>query len=377
MQKLKSERGAITLLVIVTMVFILSFLISTYVIVANKLKGQVERSKQIQETYNNLNDKDNIYNSYFAGDIINISTVEQLLKIGSNENIKINGKVYTFSSSAIYVLMDDLTFSASAYSTLLSNEDWTPIGDTDYKFEGNGHTITVTKRDSTVKEYNYENEYKDIEDAWDGTDLTGTVWYFNDVLDVNSDFKYYINFTALHPISGQSNTYSYIEALDCGPVGRTLCYESIERYYQDDGWLDMFEVCRTITITGGTDATNTEFISWLKANATFVSVNEQPTIISFTVDSRTYSAEEGMTWSQWVNYPSYNTDSFVIDNNYVRVSAASIISGVTAGNTIGNGNKYTTTIMGRRSWSLDHKLSDNDFWGHLPKTSCIIIRNDI
>lgn len=44
--------------------------------------------------------------------------------------------------------------------------------------------------------------------------------------------------------------------------------------------------------------------------------------IKFTIDSKSYEADEGMTWEQWVN-STYNTDGFVITgqkimrNNYV------------------------------------------------------------
>lgn len=161
MNKMKEEKGAITLLVVVTMLFIISFLITMHIIVSNKLQGQLQRSEEIKKVYNNSDEAENIYNSMIAGSIINIYNKEQLLKIGSGESIAINGKMYIFSDNAVYVLMNDIAFSAAEFTEILEGEDWTPIGDTNYKFESNGHTITVTKLNGTIKIYSEENEYKD------------------------------------------------------------------------------------------------------------------------------------------------------------------------------------------------------------------------
>lgn len=163
MKNIKSEKGAITVLVLISMLFIISFLITMHIMVSNKLQGQLQRSKDIRETYNNIGEANNIYNSLIAQNTITITieNAEQLLSIGSNSNIAINGKMYTFSATAGYILMRDIQFDAGDYTELLEGADWTPIGDTQYKFDGNGHTITVTKLNDTIKIYNEENEYKD------------------------------------------------------------------------------------------------------------------------------------------------------------------------------------------------------------------------
>ena len=38
------------------------------------------------------------------------------------------------------------------------------------------------------------------------------------------------------------------------------------------------------------------------------------TLITFNINSKSYQAEEGMTWEDWVN-SSYNTDEFVVEND--------------------------------------------------------------
>lgn len=160
MKKLKSEKGVITLITLVTVLFMLSFLISSYVIVSNKVKTEKEMVSETKKIYEPTARMEEIYNSYFSNDdIIPIYTVEQLLSIGSGENISINGKIYTFGEDNTYVLKNSLEFDVDNWQNKLNNNDWVPIGNTDCKFEGNGHTITVTTLANQQKEYNKGNNY--------------------------------------------------------------------------------------------------------------------------------------------------------------------------------------------------------------------------
>ena len=73
---MKKDRGSITIITLVTILFMLSFLISTYVIISNRRQAQTEIKRETQETYeNNVEDIDAIYNSYFADEkeVISIS----------------------------------------------------------------------------------------------------------------------------------------------------------------------------------------------------------------------------------------------------------------------------------------------------------------
>ena len=72
MNNLKSQKGAISLLVLITILFMTSFLVSTYIIGANKLQSELERTKEIKEIYDNHDEAEDIYNSYFEGNVINI-----------------------------------------------------------------------------------------------------------------------------------------------------------------------------------------------------------------------------------------------------------------------------------------------------------------
>ncbi len=52
------------------------------------------------------------------------------------------------------------------------------------------------------------------------------------------------------------------------------------------------------------------------SNGNNIEFTESVTLISFTIAGKSYQAEEGMTWQQWVN-SSYNIDNFIVYNNYI------------------------------------------------------------
>lgn len=145
----KSEKGAVTLVVLASMLFLTALLISMYIGIANKAQTSAETTKQIQETYNNIENADEMYASYFSDDeIIPIYTKEQLEKIGSGEQLTINGKIYTFSSDAYYIIQNDLNLEANydegTKKWIIEGKEW--ILDTigfAGTIDGLGHTITV------------------------------------------------------------------------------------------------------------------------------------------------------------------------------------------------------------------------------------------
>lgn len=163
MKSLKNEKGIITMITLITVLFILSFLISSYAIVANKVKIQKDILTETKKIYEPIFTMEEIYNSYFINEnLVPIYTVEQLLAIGSDEPININGKIYTFlnDNEIAYVLKNDLEFSTI---DLGLETDWIAVGNSESgfngNFEGNGHTITVTNLDGTEHIYSERNAY--------------------------------------------------------------------------------------------------------------------------------------------------------------------------------------------------------------------------
>ena len=145
----KSEKGAVTIIVLVAMLFLTALLMSMYIRIANKAQTSAETTKQIEEKYNNIGEAEDIYNSYFSNsDLIPIYTREQLEKIGSGEQVTVNGKIYTFSTTAYYTLQNDLDLGGyydetTGIWTVAEGEEWTPLPDTFIGvLDGLGHTIS-------------------------------------------------------------------------------------------------------------------------------------------------------------------------------------------------------------------------------------------
>lgn len=94
------------------------------------------------------------------------------------------------------------------------------------------------------------------------TDLTGTTWYFNETL--NGSGHYSINFTC--------NAVDYTEMEFISEAGGILliyrgstAIGAYDTTMGASGWQD--PAYRTITITGGTGATNATLIAFFEANA--------------------------------------------------------------------------------------------------------------
>ena len=155
-KKLKSEKGAITLVVLVTMLFLIAFLMTLFLRVANKAQTSAETTEQIKQKYNNLEDEETIYQSYFADEeVIPIYTVEQLKKIGSGEQVEVEQekKIYIFKKDGYYVLKNNLNLGGKydEETKTWTGTQWEPLPPTDesgtiYEFtgtlDGAGHEIT-------------------------------------------------------------------------------------------------------------------------------------------------------------------------------------------------------------------------------------------
>lgn len=212
------------------------------------------------------------------------------------------------------------------------------------------------------------------------TNLTNTTWKFNDTLNLTEEFYY-------HNLNIQSNGFSY-DTLYCIYNGKNyvLVYGARNAYTsKTNTWYDGYQ---TITITGGSDVTNPDLISWLEANGTLVTSKApnytalddaldrlavaiaertgaelpltleemlaaakeigQAALISFTISGTSYQAEEGMTWEQWVN-TDYNTN-----NKYSRGGGMSMYVEETA-----NSNYYIYDITTNNCVLLEDIIEAN------------------
>lgn len=155
----KSEKGAVTLLVLVTILFFVMVLMSIYILVSNKTQAQIEMTRETRRIYGKETAKD-IYSSFFGDNIIPIYTAEQFKEIGSNKNIPINeegAKYYKFSAASTYVLMNDLAFENNGVFTL----DFEGNG----RLEGNGHEVRIKDTSKAQESYYYYNASNNYETA--------------------------------------------------------------------------------------------------------------------------------------------------------------------------------------------------------------------
>lgn len=96
---------------------------------------------------------------------------------------------------------------------------------------------------------------------WSGTDLTGTSWVLNNNLSYTSDIRCFINFTS------NSTNFNVFFFFKFSGLDVSLDYSDTRVYY--GSWNN--EAYKTISITGGADATNNTLINWLQNNATLIS----------------------------------------------------------------------------------------------------------
>ena len=80
-----------------------------------------------------------------------------------------------------------------------------------------------------------------------------------------------------------------------------------------------------------------------------VEIEEVVATINFTISSTSYTADDGMTWTEWVA-SAYNTDSWYIVSNQVQKDGAggsyAVINTVVPSDTIVDGGSYTVSVVG-------------------------------
>lgn len=224
MNNLKNEKGAITILVLVSILFMVSFLITSYIIVSNKVQAQREIINQTKEIYETGKSMEEIYNSYFMEDeIIPIYTNEQYLKIGSNEVVGVErtNKYYTFSETSTYILMDDFEIEEEELP-----ENWTApeflflrMGHGTVYY--NGYIATVSYENGTKKIY--DGVPKMVLNVADGMiDITNT-GYTITYTDPETNEKTVTTeqFTGPYVLTGTTTT-NYVRVLSAGMFDITL-----------------------------------------------------------------------------------------------------------------------------------------------------------
>ena len=154
---IKSKKGAVSAYVLISMLVFTAISIGFFVMSANKQQTQIETFEQLKKIYLNGENENMIAAQYVGGDIIPIYTEEQIKKIGSGDNIYIDGKNYIFSTQKTYLLQNDIVFNETNDNKFSTIQEY--IANKTIVLEGQGYTITVMVGEvATV--YNGENGFQ-------------------------------------------------------------------------------------------------------------------------------------------------------------------------------------------------------------------------
>lgn len=206
----KNQKGAVTLLVLVTILFFVAVLMSLYILIANKAQTQIEIARGVQRIYQAEDPRD-VYDSFFGEEVVPIYNIDQLFAIGTEVYMPITelgGKMYYFSKGSTYILMNDLKFDYTDAPDMPSEASWLPIGnryegkylenlinpedilgEVQGRFEGNGKKIIVTGNSEwgSSYEFNSNNDYMYVESLLtytaDGVPVPRGFYYVGGTLD--------------------------------------------------------------------------------------------------------------------------------------------------------------------------------------------------
>lgn len=167
-RKSKNQKGAISLFVLLSMLFFLAFMMGAYAFISRRSTSQIESLKETQAIYNSGLSASDIYDSILVGTdaVIPISNKEQLIRISQIEDTTteasyiINDKLYTYKDGANYVLQNDIILDLKSEINGKNNiniYDYLLYSDK-YNIDANGHNVYYSNTDGSVwKCISYQN----------------------------------------------------------------------------------------------------------------------------------------------------------------------------------------------------------------------------
>lgn len=176
MKNIKSQKGAISLFALLSMLFFLAFMMGIYTMTTRRNAAQLEAVRETAKIYASTADANSVYDSMLAvtpGGIVPISTFEQLETLrritednpDEQVNYTINGKLYTYKKydPNIYVNKVNITYMLANdiildMSTEFDNKEVDDIriyeymffDKTKYNIESNNHNIYYKLPDGTL-----------------------------------------------------------------------------------------------------------------------------------------------------------------------------------------------------------------------------------
>lgn len=158
---LKNQKGAISIFVLMAMLFFLVTMLGVYTITSKRAQTQTESVELVKEKYYTEGEEQVLYQQKVSNATNNlpIYTKEQLWSVGTGKKVEMEGTVYTFAAAATYELKNDI---------VINLDDTMKIVDTS-KVNRNGYEIYY---------YNPENNlYYNLSDS-SSYDLQKNGYYF-------------------------------------------------------------------------------------------------------------------------------------------------------------------------------------------------------
>lgn len=163
----RSQNGAISMFVMIAMLFFLVSMMGIYMISSKRAQAQTESVGLVQDKYYQEGEEQKKYAEKIAqtDEIIPIYTKEQLWSIGENKAIEIEGKVYDFSETDLtkYELKNDIVINIEELESSNTLDDVGIIKhdyEIYYYYDGNyyvpasGGTVDLSKNG---KDFQYKN----------------------------------------------------------------------------------------------------------------------------------------------------------------------------------------------------------------------------
>ena len=194
---LKKQTGAISVFVMMAMLFFLLTILGIYLISTRRAQAQTEAFKMAQERYYS-EDAEELYHKKIAGlnETIPIYTKEQLWSIGKDRKIEIEGKVYDFSGQDFskYELKNDIIINISESLEIVDGDIKKNDYEIYYYYEENyyvpatGTTVDLTigenrfvLKNNSSQTLGYVKDglllhYDGIKNTGTGHDSTATTW---------------------------------------------------------------------------------------------------------------------------------------------------------------------------------------------------------
>jgi len=167
MKNIKSQKGAISLFVVLSMLFFLAFMLGVFSITARRNAAQLEAVRETAKIYSSGVDANTLYDSMVSstsGVAIPITTIDQLkdakrLAEGTSTtetvNYTINGKLYSYKKGESYYLANDIILDMKSEingknASDLKLYDYILYKPSTYKISLNNHNIYYKLSDGTL-----------------------------------------------------------------------------------------------------------------------------------------------------------------------------------------------------------------------------------